>query len=117
VIQLIRLALKRSAAYQAWKERSAGTKVADFVIDTIVLPGPYASSLGGFVEFPTAAWYGVGSIFSSIWQWAAERRKGGKERGQPQDMDTTSLIGGGLIAGEALAFLTLGIIGLLALAR
>jgi uncharacterized oligopeptide transporter (OPT) family protein len=117
VIQLIRLALKRSAAYQAWKERSAGTKAADFVIDTIVLPGPYASSLGGFVEFPTALWYGMGGVFSSIWSWAVERNKKGSDRGQPQDMDTTSLIGGGLIAGEALAFLTLGIIGLLALAR
>jgi len=30
-------------------------------------------------------------------------------------MSTTSLVGGGLIAGEALAFLSLGIIGLLAL--
>src|SRR3954464_10923355 len=117
VIQLIRLALKRSAAYQAWKERSAGTKTADFVIDTIVLPGPYASSLGGFVEFPTALWYGMGGVFSSIWNWAGERNKKEADRGQPQDMDTTSLIGGGLIAGEALAFLSLGIIGLLALAR
>jgi uncharacterized oligopeptide transporter (OPT) family protein len=117
VIQLIRLALKRSAAYQAWKERSAGTKAADFVIDTIVLPGPYASSLGGFVEFPTAFWYGIGGVFSSTWQWVAARSTKGKDSGAPQDMDTTSLIGGGLVAGEALAFLTLGIIGLLALAR
>src|SRR5260221_522079 len=117
VIQLIRLALKRSAAYQAWKERNAGTKTADFVIDTIILPGPYASSLGGFVEFPTAAWYGLGGVFSSIWQWTTARTKAGKESSQPQDMDSTSLIGGGLIAGEALAFLTLGIIRLLALAR
>jgi uncharacterized oligopeptide transporter (OPT) family protein len=117
VIQIIRVALKRSAAYQAWKERSNGTKVADFIIDTIVLPGPYASSLGGFVEFPTALWYGVGGIFSSIWQWTVARTQAGKESDQPQDMDTTSLVGGGLIAGEALAFLTLGIIGLLSLAR
>ncbi len=102
VIQLIRLALKRSAAYQAC---------------TIVLPGPYASSLGGFVEFPTALWYGMGGVFSSIWQWTTARTKAGKESSQPEDMDSTSLIGGGLIAGEALAFLTLGIIGLLALAR
>src|SRR3989441_10333449 len=36
VIQLVRLALKRSAAYQAWKDRNAATKTADFVIDTIV---------------------------------------------------------------------------------
>lgn len=117
VIQLLRLALKRSAAYQAWKERSAGTKAADFVIDTVILPGPYASSLGGFVEFPTAFWYGFGGVFSSVWQWVAARGKGGKDSGAPQDMDTTSLIGGGLVAGEALAFLTLGIIGLLALAH
>jgi uncharacterized oligopeptide transporter (OPT) family protein len=117
LIQIIRVALKRSAAYQAWKDRSAGTKVADFVIDTIILPGPYASSLGGFVEFPTALWYGVGGVFSSIWQWTVARTKAGKDSGQPQDMDTTSLVGGGLIAGEALAFLALGIIGLLSLAR
>src|SRR6266850_1833948 len=117
VIQIIRVALKRSAAYQAWKERSTGTKVADFIIDTIILPGPYASSLGGFVEFPTALWYGVGGVFSSIWQWTVARTQAGRDRGQPQDMDSTSLIGGGLIAGEALAFLALGIIGLLSLAR
>jgi uncharacterized oligopeptide transporter (OPT) family protein len=116
-IQLVRLALKRSAAYQAWKDRNAATKSADFVIDTVLLPGPYASSLGGFVEFPTALWYGVGGIFSSVWSWATERRAAGKDKAQPQDMDTMSLIGGGLIAGEALAFLSLGIIGLLSLAR
>ena len=117
VIQIIRVMLKRSAAYQAWRERDAGTKTADFIIDTIILPGPYASSLGGFVEFPTALWYGLGGVFSSIWTWTANRANRGKENIQLQDMDTTSLIGGGLIAGEALAFLTLGIIGLLALAR
>ncbi|HEY4747426.1 MAG TPA: OPT/YSL family transporter, partial [Steroidobacteraceae bacterium] len=117
VIQLVRLALKRSAAYQAWKDRNAATKTADFVIDTVLLPGPYASSLGGFVEFPTALWYGVGGAFSSVWNWVADRASRGKDSGQPRDMDTMSLVGGGLIAGEALAFLSLGIIGLLSLAR
>jgi len=106
-----------SPAYQAWKDRSAATKTADFVLDTVVLPGPYASSLGGFVEFPTALWYGVGGIFSSIWSWATHRHDRKKDDAQPADMDSMSLIGGGLIAGEAIAFLTLGIIGLLALAR
>jgi len=113
VIQLVRLALKRSAAYQAWKDRNAATKTADFVIDTVLLPGPYASSLGGFVEFPTALWYGVGGIFSSLWNSTMKR----KDAGAPADMDSMSLIGGGLIAGEAIAFLTLGIIGLASLAR
>jgi len=116
IIQLARLALKRSAAYQAWKDRSAATKTADFAIDTILLPGPYASSLGGFVEFPTALWYGVGGIFSSVFSWATHRGEAKKDDA-PADMDTMSLIGGGLIAGEAIAFLTLGIIGLLSLTR
>ena len=40
-----------------------------------------------------------------------------KDTRAPADMDSVSLIGGGLIAGEALAFLTLGIIGLASLAR
>jgi uncharacterized oligopeptide transporter (OPT) family protein len=117
VIQLLRVAMKRSGAYQAWKDRSAATKTADFVLDTIVLPGPYASSLGGFVEFPTALWYGVGGVFSSVWGWATQRFAKRSDDLQPADMDTMSLVGGGLIAGEAIAFLTLGIIGLLALAR
>src|ERR1051325_88317 len=86
VIQLLRLALKRSAAYQAWKERSAATKTADFVIDTVILPGPYASSLGGFVEFPTALWYGIGGILSSIWTWATHRGERKKDDA-PADMD------------------------------
>jgi uncharacterized oligopeptide transporter (OPT) family protein len=122
VIQLIRLALKRSRSYQAWRERSAATKSADFVIDTVILPGPYASSLGGFVEFPTVLWYGMGGVFSSVWNWFTERKSRrqpppGEGVEKPRDMDSMSLLGGGLIAGEALAFLTLGIIGLLALAR
>src|SRR5260370_16135307 len=40
VVQLLRVALKRSAGYQAWKERSAATKSADFVLDAIVIPSP-----------------------------------------------------------------------------
>jgi len=87
------------------------------VLDTIILPGPYASSLGGFVEFPTALWYGLGGVFSSMWTWAAQRYGRRGDDMQPADMDTMSLIGGGLIAGEAIAFLTLGIIGLVSLAR
>ena len=55
--------------------------------------------------------------FSSVWGWATQRFAKRKDDLQPADMDTMSLVGGGLIAGEAIAFLTLGIIGLLALAR
>ncbi|HXM82458.1 MAG TPA: hypothetical protein VN929_11110 [Burkholderiales bacterium] len=47
----------------------------------------------------------------------AQRRGRRKDAGEPKDMDSMSLIGGGLIAGEAIAFLTLGIVGLASLAR
>ena len=119
VIAILRRMLKVSAAYQAWKTRSAGTRAADFVIDAVVLPSPYASSFGGFVDWHTSLWFGLGGVFSSVWKWIDERRAAGrpKDEGVPEDMSTQSLVGGGLIAGEALAFLSLGIIGLLALAR
>jgi uncharacterized oligopeptide transporter (OPT) family protein len=117
VIEIIRKLLRASAAYQAWKVKDAGTRAADFVIDAIIVPSPYASSFGGFVDWYTSLWFGLGGVFSSTWNWSAERLQRGKPRpeGVPADISTMSLVGGGLIAGEALAFLTLGIIGLLAL--
>ncbi|MDH4191063.1 MAG: OPT/YSL family transporter [Betaproteobacteria bacterium] len=118
-VAVVRRLLKVSGRYQAWKNRSAGTRAADFVIDAIIVPSPYASSFGGFVDWFTALWFGLGGIFSSVWNWSVDRFHAGKARdeGVPEDMSSMSLIGGGLIAGEALTFLTLGIIGLLALAR
>ena len=112
-VQILRELLKRSRAYQAWKERNAGTRTADFILDAIVIPSPYASSFGGFVDWFTSLWFGLGGVFSSLWNSTMKRR----DAGAPADMDSMSLVGGGLIAGEALAFLTLGIIGLAALAR
>jgi len=112
-VEIVRELLKRSRSYQAWKARDAGTRTADFIIDAIIIPSPYASSFGGFVDWTTSLWFGLGGIFSSLWNSTMKR----KDAGAPADMDSMSLIGGGLIAGEALAFLTLGIIGLAALAR
>ena len=111
---VVRQFLKASAAYQAWRLKSSGTRAADFVVDAVLVPSPYASSFGGFVDWTTSLWFGLGGVFSSTWNWAAARKGSGKARaeGVPTDMSTTSLLGGGLIAGEALAFLTLGIIGL-----
>ena len=116
--QVVRVILKNSAAYQEWKDRSAGTRAAEFVIDAILVPSPYASSFGGFVEWFTSLWFGLGGIFSSVWKWTVDRLNPGKSKqeGVPDDMSSMSLVGGGLIAGEALAFLALGIIGLLSLA-
>jgi hypothetical protein len=116
-VELARKRLKASAVYQAWKLRNAATRTAEFVIDAILLPSPYASSFGGFVDWLTSLWFGLGGIFSSVWKWALDKLNAGKPKpeGVPEDMSSMSLVGGGLIAGEALAFLALGIIGLLSL--
>jgi uncharacterized oligopeptide transporter (OPT) family protein len=115
VTEVLRKLLQYNARYQSWKLRSRGTRAAEFVIDAIIIPSPYASSFGGFVEWWTSFWFGFGGIVSSVWN--SFTRRGAIDAGKPRDMDAMSLVGGGLIAGEALAFLTLGIIGLLSLAR
>jgi hypothetical protein len=55
----------------------------------------------------------------TAWNEIAERRAkaavGEEKEELPEDMSTTSLVGGGLIAGDALASLILGILGLIAL--
>lgn len=120
VLEIGRKILRASAGYKAWKGQSEGTKALDFVIDAVLLPSPYAASFGGFVNFATSVWFGGGSIVSSLWNEINERQAKNKpkpaagEEELPEDMSTTSLLGGGLIAGESLAALTLGILGLLA---
>jgi uncharacterized oligopeptide transporter (OPT) family protein len=80
-----------------------------FVVDAVLLPSPYALSFGGFVNLPTSLWLGAGGVVAS----AIEARRP-KRDDRPPDMSGTSLFGGGLIAGDALAALALGIAGLLA---
>ena len=114
VTEVLRKWILASAAYRAWKTRSAATKTADFILDAIIIPSPYASSFGGFVEWWTAFWFGAGGIFSSAWNALVERRRNAAVP-EVSDMSTMSLLGGGLIAGEAVTFLVLGIIGLVSL--
>ncbi|HEX7888856.1 MAG TPA: OPT/YSL family transporter [Ramlibacter sp.] len=80
-----------------------------FVVDAVLLPSPYAMSFGGFVNLPTSLWLGAGGVVASA---IGARAKGPKDR--PPDMSGTSLFGGGLIAGDAIAALALGVTGLLA---
>jgi hypothetical protein len=77
-----------------------------------VLPSPYASSFGGFVNLMTSTWFAAGGALASLVN-SLPKRKGARET-LPEDMSTTSLVGGGLIAGDALAALGLGIAGLFA---
>jgi hypothetical protein len=84
------------------------------VIDALVLPSPYALSFGGFVNLNTSMWFGAGGIASSAFNALFDRKRAPDSQGLPEDMSTTSLFGGGLIAGDALAALGIGIVGLVA---
>ncbi len=112
-IEIARKALKRWPAYQRFASGSRGGRVADFVIDAVILASPYASSFGGFVELPTIVWWTAGGVGASVFDWFKARR--GPKPGEaelPADMGTMSLLGGGLIAGDSLAALTIGIVKL-----
>ncbi len=81
-----------------------------FIVDAVLLPSPYALSFGGFVNLPTSLWLGAGGVVASLIEARAPKRRDDV----PEDMSGTSLFGGGLIAGDALAALGIGITGLLA---
>ena len=114
--EVLRKVVKRSARYLAWVKTTGGA-IFDFFFDAVLAPSPYASSFAGFVELPTALWFGGGGAFGSVWGWFAKRSaaKTGGGEDLPEDMSTVSLVGGGLIAGDSIAALVLGVIGLLAL--
>lgn len=119
--EVIRKVVKANARYKEWSKKGKGFAF-DFAFDAVLMPSPYASSFAGFVEFGTSMWFGAGGIFSSFWntvqKWRAEavhKEKGPEEL--PEDMSTTSLVGGGLIAGDSIAALVLGVLGLLTLLK
>ncbi len=138
-MEVIRKFLRASARWKRFKESGPRGRVIEFVVDSVIVPSPYASSFGGFVDLATSLWFGGGGILSSVWNEIGERRSAANkaanaaaavpsgelvdpaakmaEEELPEDMSTTSLLGGGLIAGESLAALALGIIGLLTLLR
>jgi uncharacterized oligopeptide transporter (OPT) family protein len=111
-LELARKALHASAAYQRFAKSGRAGFATDFVVDAVVLPSPYAVSFGGFVNLNTSLWFGAGGIASSAFN-AITRRKPKDGEALPEDMSTTSLFGGGLIAGDALAALGIGIVGLI----
>ncbi len=115
-VQIARKLLFANPAYRRFKSASKTGGVSDFVIDAVLLPSPYAYSFGTFLSLATSAWFAAGGVISGVATWfgesnAADRRS---DDTLADDMSTTSLIGGGLIAGDALAALGLGVVGLLA---
>jgi uncharacterized oligopeptide transporter (OPT) family protein len=122
VTEIARKVVKQSERYRAWIKTPGGYGF-DLVLDCALLPSPYASSFAGFVELGTSIWFGLGGVFSSAWNTIAKRVTAKKAEGSvageelPEDMSTTSLLGGGFIAGDAITALTLGIIGLASLLK
>jgi len=111
-IEVARKVLHGSLAYQRFARTRHGRPV-DFVLDAILLPSPYASSFGGFVGLATSAWFAAGGVCASAWDSRPRRQVA---PAMPADMSGTSLVGGGLIAGDAIAAVGLGVFGLLATA-
>ena len=111
-IEIIRKSMKRTAWYKRFVQNSRLGPPTDFAVDAVLLPSPYAASLGGIVELPTVCWWTLGGVGSSLFQVAQKRLSVGKKIAEgelPSDMSTVSLAGGGLIAGEALSSLAVGI--------
>jgi uncharacterized oligopeptide transporter (OPT) family protein len=117
LIELIRKGLKSNRGYKEFSTRSRRGRVTDFVLDAIIIPSPYASSFGGFVELLTSIWWAAGGVLASVYDWVQGRLKLRQvkptEGELPADMSTMSLVGGGLIAGDSLAALSVGIYALL----
>src|SRR5438094_757219 len=110
--EMLRKIIKSRTAYKKFATESRTGFAADFLLDAVVLPSPYASSFGGFVNLPTSTWFAAGGVVASIANSMPKRKDQGPAL--PEDMSTASLVGGGLIAGDALAALGLGLAGLLA---
>ena len=119
VIELLRKLIKSNAGYKRFVQSGRIGRTADFILDAFVLSSPYASSFGGFVILHAVTWFSVGGIAGSLMDAWKERRKAIQQNAPtataiPDDMSDPSLIGGGLIAGDSLAALGLGLYGLLA---
>jgi uncharacterized oligopeptide transporter (OPT) family protein len=113
--ELLRKVIKARPGYRAFVAGGRTGFTVDFLLDAVVLPSPYASSFGGFVEVATSLWFGGGGVLGSLLGTAgASRKKNAPDKdlageALPEDMSTVSLIGGGLIAGDSLAALGFGI--------
>jgi hypothetical protein len=116
---LVEIVRKLALGRRRFKEFATGSsrgRAASFLLDAVFLPSPYAYAFGGFVELVTVLWWAGGGVVASLYEAAT---KGAGSRAKigavdlPEDMSTTSLVGGGLIAGDALAALSIGILGML----
>jgi len=117
LIELARKVVKSRRRYRAFCTRSARGRASAFLLDAVLLPSPYAFAFGGFVEFITVLWWAAGGVSAWLFEAFEAKRRPQPDLpapgGLPADMSTTSLVGGGLIAGDALAAVSIAVYGLL----
>ena len=111
--ELVRKLIAASRRYREYIKSGTLAHAVDFTIFGVLLPSPYASSFGGFVNLSTSAWFAVGSVISEATEGLLKRARRGAQGALPSDMSVTSLVGGGFIAGDAIAAVGIGIYGLL----
>jgi hypothetical protein len=71
VVQVVRKGVLSRPGYQRFIKGSRTGFVVGWLMDSVLLSSPYASSFGGFVNFPVALWFGAGGIFASVWNTLA----------------------------------------------
>ena len=110
VIEIVRKLVKANAAYQRSRPRAArfrGRLPARRRVPALAL----RLVLRRLREPAHVAVVGAGGVLSSFVNTVAKRKPRPGDKAMPEDMSTTSLVGGGLIAGDSLAALGLGIVG------
>jgi uncharacterized oligopeptide transporter (OPT) family protein len=112
VLQALRVFVRSRPGCARLAAAGRSGRAAEFAVDAVLLPSPYALSFGGFVNLHTSLWFGAGGIASSAFAAWAGQRASRRRSALPADMSSTSLVGGGLIAGDALAALGLGVAAL-----
>jgi uncharacterized oligopeptide transporter (OPT) family protein len=116
-IELTRKLIKNGPRFKEFAAQTRAGRRVSFWLDACFLPSPYAFAFGGFVDRESIYWWAIGGVVATLYEMAEARffRPTGKssEDDLPSDMSTMSLVGGGLIAGDALAALAVALFGLI----
>jgi hypothetical protein len=116
-VEIARKLIYNLPRFKRFAANSRSGRVVSFLLDAIIFPSPYAFAFGGFVELSWIYWWALGGISASAFEALEPRlfpRAKLSSAGElPADMSTMSLVGGGLIAGDALAALAVGVWGIL----
>jgi hypothetical protein len=117
LVELLRKLIKNARGFKKFAAETRFGRVASFLLDAVCLPSPYAFAFGGFVELSWIYWWAGGGVISSLYEMTEAHLRPPAETKQegalPSDMSTMSLVGGGFIAGDALAALAVGLYGIL----